>query len=588
MSGAKTKAPEAVDSSRPSTESILKWLPVVFVLALIAGIVLRLSGLDARSMSHPEIYVPGINLIPGISEPPPRHDFGFALWWHFHDEPHPVGWYMAMFGWTKVFGTSEWALRLPSVIFGAATIVMLQRLAAQIYGPVIGTVAAGLLAVHGFHILWSQAARMYVPGAFLAVLSTWLLIRFAQQRDRHIGLEIGYVVTVVAGVLTIELFWPLLTLHVIWVALVAPAPGAASWRRVLTLGFRDTPRLLQVQSIALMLAAPALSHAVYRARGGAADPPNLSFLTEYFSFGFLFATNFGTAPITKIALPLAAALFCLALLFLCLSVRAKPTAGAYVQSNRGLPVWLPWLVAAASVAFMLWLSTIAHRRGTHLAAISVLPIFALATPMLAATIRAGLRHLLPGVDRAVRAVPATVLLMWLLAVLAPLTLFVISFKLSILAPRAFLVFVPFLLILIAAGAVNTFRQNSRWAYAPALLLTVFAASVPYTSQLPGSPRDYKAIAAAIADDIRPDDLVFVRNRHWADTPLFYYLNDVQFVVSDHAEALTKNPDARVWLITWPNEYRGPERDARHEALAGYTRRAQHTALRASAELFVRE
>ena len=70
----------------------------VLLLAVVAGAILRLTGLDHGGMTHPEVYIPGIPLPADISEPPPRLTFLDALRWHFHDEPHPVGYYMAMFG----------------------------------------------------------------------------------------------------------------------------------------------------------------------------------------------------------------------------------------------------------------------------------------------------------------------------------------------------------------------------------------------------------------------------------------------------------------------------------------------------------
>lgn len=42
--------------------------------AVLLALVLRLHGLDLRSISHPEVYVPGIPLPPDHSVPPPRLD----------------------------------------------------------------------------------------------------------------------------------------------------------------------------------------------------------------------------------------------------------------------------------------------------------------------------------------------------------------------------------------------------------------------------------------------------------------------------------------------------------------------------------
>ena len=59
--------------------------------AVVAALALRLYDLDLRSVSHPEVYVPGIPLPPIHSVPPPRLNWSETLSMHFHDEPHPMG-----------------------------------------------------------------------------------------------------------------------------------------------------------------------------------------------------------------------------------------------------------------------------------------------------------------------------------------------------------------------------------------------------------------------------------------------------------------------------------------------------------------
>src|SRR5262249_6542305 len=68
------------------------WIVIgLLILIVLGGAFLRLHGLDHKTLSHPEVYVPGIDLPEDISEPPPRLTFGWLVWWHFHDEPHPQG-----------------------------------------------------------------------------------------------------------------------------------------------------------------------------------------------------------------------------------------------------------------------------------------------------------------------------------------------------------------------------------------------------------------------------------------------------------------------------------------------------------------
>ncbi len=554
----------------------------VLGVALICVVLLRLWGIEQRSMSHPEIYIPGIELVPGISEPPPRHDLAGTIWWHFHDEPHPMGWYVSMLGWTKLFGTSHLSLRFPGVLFAMGSVPLIFLIARSIFGSSIGCLAALLLSLHGFHIFWSQMARMYVAGAFLSLLATWLLLCLVRTPRPRPWLELAYVASVVAGVLTVEFFWPLIMIHLLWTALVLPRSELVPTRFSHRIGLWQGARLFQIQSLAFILAAPALLHAVYRARKGATFDPYPGFLVEYFSFGFLFAKDAFSIPQLQINVIWSWLLLAFALLLLTASLKAPKREAPIFATTPRIPVWIPGLLAVCSASFIFWLASIAHRRNEALMAMTILPFLALLIPALGAVWGRFVPRL---PSRTLHHPQERALLLWLLAVAAPLILFAASHVVSVLASRAFLVFVPYLLILSAAGAVWLF-QNIRFRLATtSLCLLVFAASVPYATRKPGAPNDYQGIAQAVLSEMQPSDLVFLRNRDWVDTPLFYYINDANFVVSEYDISLRTNPTSRVWLITWPHEGELVITDARREALSDYEKTQKFEKLRAQAELF---
>ncbi len=553
--------------------------------AIVVATVLRLNGLELGSINHIEAYIPGIDLPAGISEPPPRHTFAEALWWHFHDEPHPIGWYLAMFGWTSLAGTSEWALRFPSMVFGVASLPLIFLVGREIYGRSVGTLASVLFALHGFHLFWSQQSRMWAAGVFLGLLSTWLLLRIARSQSPRPRIELAYVLTCIAGVQTVELFWPLLLLHVAWAGLMMSEPGpmpASLVRRPHLQG----PRLVQVQAVALMLAAPAILHAAYRARGGAVGGPEVGFLFDYLSFGFLFAPDYNAIPAIVPPPFLAWLVFAAAVFLIAASLRAAARTPPIIPTGLpALPGWLAPAVAVASTALMLWLASIAHKRNLILLVMAFLPMLALTAPALAQAIR-NLVARVGAFERWLRAADPGVLVLWLLGLFAPIALYVASYVLSVIAARAFLLFVPFLVVIAAAGALHVVRLRSLRAGIVAASVVLFAMSVPYAAKKPKSPRDYKTIAQHMLPLMHSDDLVLVRHRDWADTPYFYYIPNANYVTGDYAETLAASPDKRVWLLTWPWEGMPVVTDARRLALSEYERIAHFEALRASAELFV--
>jgi mannosyltransferase len=81
------------------------------------------------------------------------------------------------------FGEKEWAIRLPAVIFGTATIPACYWLARMAMSTRASLAAALLLAVSYHHIFYSQNARGYSAYLLFSMISTGLLIR-GMQEDR--------------------------------------------------------------------------------------------------------------------------------------------------------------------------------------------------------------------------------------------------------------------------------------------------------------------------------------------------------------------------------------------------------------------
>ncbi len=89
---------------------------------------------------------------------------------------HPPLYYFLMHFWVRIFGSSEVALRLPSVLFGIGTVYILYKIAMFMHGKFIATLAAVLLATAPFHVYYSQEARMYSMVTFFASLSFYCLL----------------------------------------------------------------------------------------------------------------------------------------------------------------------------------------------------------------------------------------------------------------------------------------------------------------------------------------------------------------------------------------------------------------------------
>jgi len=127
---------------------------------------------------------------------------------------HPPLYYLLLLGWTRLAGLSEVALRLPSALFGVATVGAVYLLGRRWAGPRVGVVAAALVAVSPFQVHFAQEARSYTLLALLATLATGAYLRLLEaDRWRHRLAYLGAT-------------WLLLSTHYLGL-LVAAAHGVA-------------------------------------------------------------------------------------------------------------------------------------------------------------------------------------------------------------------------------------------------------------------------------------------------------------------------------------------------------------------------
>lgn len=74
-------------------------------------------------------------------------------------------------------GGSDWSLRIPSVLFGVASLVALYSFGRQVTSNIEAVLASLILAVSYHHVWFSQNARGYTTMMFLAVLGTGVFLR---------------------------------------------------------------------------------------------------------------------------------------------------------------------------------------------------------------------------------------------------------------------------------------------------------------------------------------------------------------------------------------------------------------------------
>jgi len=77
-----------------------------------------------------------------------------------------------------IFGNNEFAARLPSVLFGAASVFLLYFLGKRASNVGLGLLSSIILAVSPFEIVWSREARSYAEFQFFSLLFAYQSYRY--------------------------------------------------------------------------------------------------------------------------------------------------------------------------------------------------------------------------------------------------------------------------------------------------------------------------------------------------------------------------------------------------------------------------
>jgi len=133
--------------------------------------------------------------------------------------------------WTSVMGSSEFMLRLPSVLFAAATVPLIYLLAKELFDSRAGLVAAALMTVSVSSVDFAQEARSYTLVVMLATVSSLFFMR--SIRKPSLGNCAAYVAASVCCIYS-HMFGALIV-PAQWLSLAFFLPGwKTAWRLTLS------------------------------------------------------------------------------------------------------------------------------------------------------------------------------------------------------------------------------------------------------------------------------------------------------------------------------------------------------------------
>ena len=144
------------------------WTGLVALVGL--GALLRVAGLDQQSFWVDEIASLAMSQDRLLGEFP-----------RLRIDVHPPLYFLLLGLWTDLFGTSESAVRMLSVLPSLASIGVMARLGTRLYDARVGLVAAGLASLSLLQIYYAQEGRSYAWFILFGLLSTDALVRWRMR-----------------------------------------------------------------------------------------------------------------------------------------------------------------------------------------------------------------------------------------------------------------------------------------------------------------------------------------------------------------------------------------------------------------------
>lgn len=91
---------------------------------------------------------------------------------------HPMFVQVFLWYWTKWFGTAVWVVKLPFLLCGLGSVVLMVHVGLRLGRPWAGLMSAGMLATLQFPVMYSAIARPYAPGLLLSLWAFYVWLRW--------------------------------------------------------------------------------------------------------------------------------------------------------------------------------------------------------------------------------------------------------------------------------------------------------------------------------------------------------------------------------------------------------------------------
>jgi hypothetical protein len=162
---------------RLSRASIIHEVPRALIALTALAAALRLPTLSSQSLWLDEVLTAQLA----------RGNLGDLFHRVAEQEANPPVFYLAEWVWTRIAGTGELALRLPSALCGIALVPVAYAIGRRLGSARAGTALAALVAVHPLLVYYSQEARGYAAVTLACAVGFLYFLRAIEGERGSLG-----------------------------------------------------------------------------------------------------------------------------------------------------------------------------------------------------------------------------------------------------------------------------------------------------------------------------------------------------------------------------------------------------------------
>ncbi|MDB5713819.1 MAG: hypothetical protein JWO15_1216 [Sphingomonadales bacterium] len=141
-------------------------------------------------------------------------------------ETNPPLYYSVLRAWRAVAGSSDWAIRVPTIVASLFAIVLLFTLTRRVYGTTAAIIAAGLAGISGLHLYFAEIARGYIFVLCAVLVAVGALLKISSPESDPSSRRRALLLYTIAATAAIYLHTTMILFPIFaFIALIAADPA---------------------------------------------------------------------------------------------------------------------------------------------------------------------------------------------------------------------------------------------------------------------------------------------------------------------------------------------------------------------------